>query len=78
MTDTKRWKRVAGIIAQQRLALTPIEALSPRSQPRDETQGYALQTEVSRLLSKSGLGRVVACLRKRYDTVLRAFRAQVS
>ncbi len=59
MTDTKRWKRVADIIVQQRLSLTPIEALSPRSQPLDETQGYALQTEVSRRLSKSGLGRVV-------------------
>jgi 2-keto-4-pentenoate hydratase len=59
MTDTKRWKRVAGIIVEQRLALTPIEALSPRSQPRDEDQGYALQREVSRLLTKEGLGPVV-------------------
>ncbi len=58
MTDTKRWKRVAGVIVQQRLSLTPIEAVSPRSRPQDEAQGYALQTEVSRLLSKSGLGRV--------------------
>ena len=59
MTDTKRWKRAAERIVRQRLDLTPIEALSPRSRPQDEVQGYALQTEVNRLLSKSGLGRVV-------------------
>lgn len=59
MTDTKRWKRAAERIVRQRLDLTPIEALPPRSRPQDEAQGYALQTEVNRLLSKSGLGRVV-------------------
>jgi 2-oxo-3-hexenedioate decarboxylase/2-keto-4-pentenoate hydratase len=59
MSDTKRWKRAAEHIVRQRLHLTPIEALSPRSRPKDEAQGYALQTEVNRLLSKSGLGRVV-------------------
>lgn len=59
MTDTKRWKRAAERIVRQRLDLTPIEALSPRSRPQDEAQGYALQVEVNRLLSKSGLGRVV-------------------
>ncbi len=59
MTDTKRWKRAAERIVQQRLALTPIESLSPRSRPQDESQGYELQVEVNRLLSKSGLGRVV-------------------
>jgi 2-oxo-3-hexenedioate decarboxylase/2-keto-4-pentenoate hydratase len=59
MTDTKRWKRAAEHIVRQRLALTPIEALSPRSRPQDEAQGYALQAEVNRLLSKSGFGRVV-------------------
>jgi len=59
MTDTKRWKRAAEHIVRQRLALTPIEPLSPRSRPQDEAQGYALQAEVNRLLSKSGLGRVV-------------------
>ncbi|NIO42354.1 MAG: hydratase [Burkholderiales bacterium] len=58
MTDTKRWRRAAERIVQQRLALSPIVALSPRSRPQDEAQGYALQTEVNRLLSKSGLGRV--------------------
>jgi 2-oxo-3-hexenedioate decarboxylase/2-keto-4-pentenoate hydratase len=59
MTDTKRWKRAAEHIVRQRIALTPIEALSPRSRPQDEAQGYALQTEVNRLLSKAGYGRVV-------------------
>ena len=59
MTDTRRWKRAAERIVQQRIALDPIEALSPRSRPQDEAQGYALQTEVNRLLSKAGLGRVV-------------------
>ena len=59
MTDTKRWRRVADVIVQQRLSLTPIATLSSRSQPHDEAQGYALQSEVSRKLTKSGLGRVV-------------------
>ncbi len=59
MTDTRRWKRTAERIVRQRIALDPIEALSPRSRPQDEAQGYALQTEVNRLLCKSGLGRVV-------------------
>jgi 2-oxo-3-hexenedioate decarboxylase/2-keto-4-pentenoate hydratase len=59
MTDTKRWKRAAERIVQQRIALTPMEALPARSRPQDEVQGYALQSEVNRLLSKSGFGRVV-------------------
>ncbi|MGD8789878.1 MAG: fumarylacetoacetate hydrolase family protein [Burkholderiales bacterium] len=59
MTDTKRWKRAAERIVQQRIALTPMEALPARSRPQDEAQGYALQSEVNRLLSKSGFGRVV-------------------
>lgn len=59
MNDTKRWRRAAEHIVRQRISLTPIENLSPRSRPRDESQGYALQTEVNRLLSKAGLGRVV-------------------
>jgi 2-oxo-3-hexenedioate decarboxylase/2-keto-4-pentenoate hydratase len=59
MTDTKRWKRAAEHIVRQRMALTPIEALSPRSRPQDEAQGYALQSEVNRMLSKAGLGHVV-------------------
>lgn len=59
MADSKRWRRAAENIVRQRISLTPIEALPPRSRPQDEAQGYALQTEVNRLLSKSGLGRVV-------------------
>ena len=58
MTDTKRWKRAAGHLVRQRMALTPIEALSPRSRPQDEVQGYALQAEVNRMLGKAGLGRI--------------------
>ena len=48
MTDSKRWKRAAEHIVQQRRTLTPIEALPARSRPRDEAQGYALQAEVNR------------------------------
>ncbi len=59
MTDSKRWKRAAEHIVRQRMALMPIEALSPRSRPQDEAQGYALQSEVNRMLSKAGLGHVV-------------------
>lgn len=59
MIDTKRWRRAAELIVQQRLSLTPIEALPARSQPQDEIQGYALQSEINRRLSKAGLGRVV-------------------
>ena len=58
MTDTKRWKRAAEHIVRQRMSLTPIETLSPRSRPQDEAQGYALQGEVNRMLGKAGLGRV--------------------
>lgn len=59
MTASKRWKRAAERIVRQRIDLTPIKALSARSRPQDEAQGYALQYEVNRLLTKSGMGRVV-------------------
>ena len=73
MTDTRRWKRAAERIVRQRIALNPIEALSPRSRPQDEAQGYALQTEVNRLLSKSGFGRVVGHKIGCTTTVMQSF-----
>lgn len=55
----KGWKRPAEMIVEQRLSLSPIEALPEKWQPLDETEGYSLQFEVNHQLSQSGLGHIV-------------------
>jgi len=54
--DKKRWARAAQALVEQRLSLTPIEALPESLRPRDESEGYMLQREVNRLLVEAGLG----------------------
>ncbi|HUF20603.1 MAG TPA: fumarylacetoacetate hydrolase family protein [Burkholderiales bacterium] len=45
------------MLVSQRLSLTPIEPLPVALRPQNETEAYALQKEVNRLLGEAGLGR---------------------
>ncbi len=59
MNDDTRWERAASILVEQRRSLTPIEALPEALRPRDEAEGYALQSVMRRVLDEAGLGRTV-------------------
>ncbi len=49
----------AELLLQQRLSLTPIEPLPSALAPRSLTEGYAIQTELNRLLVDAGMGEPV-------------------
>lgn len=49
----------ADILIRQRLALSPIVALAEDLAPRTLTEGYAIQSELNRLLINAGMGEMV-------------------
>jgi 2-keto-4-pentenoate hydratase len=55
--SARSWTRPAETLVAQRLSLSPIEPLPQAWRPQNETEAYALQAEVNRLLGKAGLGR---------------------
>jgi 2-oxo-3-hexenedioate decarboxylase/2-keto-4-pentenoate hydratase len=54
-----RFAKAARRLAEQRLALTPIEPLPHGQRPATEQDGYRIQQALNRLLAGSGLGGVV-------------------
>lgn len=59
MRKNPRWSQAAKLLVAQRRSLTPIEPLPEGLRPRDEAEGYALQSVVKQQLAEAGLGAAV-------------------